>query len=34
MYSDCCDAIVILTDICSTCKEHCKKTEDQSLENK
>ncbi len=23
MYSDCCDATVILHDICSDCHEHC-----------
>ncbi len=23
MYSDCCDATVILHDICSDCREHC-----------
>ena len=23
MYSDCCDATIILHDICSDCKEHC-----------
>ncbi len=23
MYSDCCDATIILHDICSDCHEHC-----------
>ncbi len=25
--SECCDANIILTDICSKCKEHCDKVE-------
>ena len=28
MYSDCCDAIVMLHDICSDCHEHCDVYED------
>jgi len=26
--SECCDAIIILTDLCSSCKEHCEIYED------
>jgi len=28
--SECCDAIIILTDICSSCKEHCDIYEDNN----
>ena len=27
--SKCCDSKIILTDICSKCKEHCDKTESE-----
>jgi len=27
--SNCCDAIIILTDICSLCKEHCEVYEEE-----
>ena len=29
--SKCCDAKIILTDICSMCKEHCDKTESDEV---
>jgi len=27
-FSDCCGADIIMTDICSDCKEHCEAVED------
>ena len=31
MFSDCCSAMVIMTDICSKCKEHCEVLIDDTL---
>ncbi len=33
MYSDCCDANIILHDICSDCHEHCDVYDDEDEES-
>lgn len=29
VYSDCCGAEIVMTDICSDCKEHCEPIEEE-----
>ncbi len=33
MLSECCDAPIIYTDICSKCKEHCESYDEEEEEN-